>query len=97
MVEIRDTDDMIKCFWALCADPSPEFFPRRRNVPAHQNMACRNGFIAAAVFYRKVGVRDTSRVPLGRVEEAEITRRREDPSLSTASVYLVHGRWYPGM
>jgi len=40
MVEINNTRDMIQRFCPLCANPSPEVFFQRRNVPVHQNMAC---------------------------------------------------------
>jgi SAM-dependent methyltransferase len=40
MVEIGDTRDMKKLSCPLCANPSPQVFFQRRNVPVHQNMVC---------------------------------------------------------
>jgi SAM-dependent methyltransferase len=40
MVEIKDTSDMTKRSCPLCANPSPQIFFQRRNVPVHQNRPC---------------------------------------------------------
>ena len=40
MVEIKHTSDMIIRPCPLCANPSPQLFFQRRNVPVHQNRPC---------------------------------------------------------
>src|SRR5208283_2668677 len=40
MVEIKNTSDMMKRSCPLCANPSPQLFFQRRNVPVHQNRPC---------------------------------------------------------
>lgn len=49
----------------------------------------------ALEFYRKVGFYEVRRVPLRRVEEADMVRWVEDPSLESSVLYLVHMRWQP--
>jgi RimJ/RimL family protein N-acetyltransferase len=49
----------------------------------------------ALEFYRKAGFYEIRRVPLRRVEEADLVRWVEDLSVEGAVLYLAHMRWQP--
>lgn len=48
---------------------------------------------SALRFYRKLGFRETHRVPLRRVEDADGSRFVEDPDERNPTVWLVHHEW----